>query len=84
MGKENMPTVFQIGPYRFLFYASDGDEPIHIHVKREDNMAKFWIHPIRLAFNIGFSPHELRDIEKLIEENITHVERKWNEFFGRC
>ena len=79
-----MPTVFQIGPYRFLFYASDGDEPIHIHVKREDNMTKFWIHPIRLAFNIGFSPHELRDIEKLIEENKAYVERKWNEFFGRC
>lgn len=84
MGKATMPTVLRIGPYRFLFYASDGDEPIHIHVKREDNMAKFWIHPIRLAFNIGFSPRDLRDIEKLIEENIAHVERKWNEFFGRC
>ncbi len=79
-----MPTVFRIGPYRFLFYASDGDEPIHIHVKREDNMAKFWMHPIRLAFNVGFSSHELQDIEKLIEENKVHVERKWNEFFGRC
>lgn len=40
-----MPTALRIGPYRFLFYASDGDEPIHVHVKREDNMAKFLVHP---------------------------------------
>ncbi len=61
-----MPTVLRIGPYRFLFYASDGDEPIHVHVKCEDNMAKFWIYPVRLSVSIGFSPHELRDVEKLI------------------
>ncbi len=53
----------RIGPYRFLFYASDGDEPIHIHVLRDDNMVKFWIKPVRLAVNIGFSPKELREIK---------------------
>ena len=57
-----MPTVIRIGPYRFLFYASDGDEPVHIHVLRDDNMAKFWIEPVRLAVNIGFPPKELREI----------------------
>ena len=78
-----MPTVIRIGPYRFLFYASDGDEPIHIHVLRDDNMAKFWIKPVRLAVNIGFSPKELREIQKLVTQNQELIERKWNEFFSR-
>jgi len=78
-----MPTVLRIGSYRFLFYASDGDEPIHIHVRRDDNMTKFWIKPVRLAVNIGFPPKELREIEKLVEKNQTEIERKWNEFFSR-
>ena len=76
-----MPTVIRIGPYRFLFYASDGDEPIHIHVLRDDSMAKFWINPVRLAVNIGFPPKELREIQKLVTQNQETIERKWNEFF---
>jgi hypothetical protein len=78
-----MPTVIRIGPYRFLFYASDGDEPIHIHVRRDDYMAKFWVKPVRLSVNIGFPSKELREIEKLVEQNSEEIERKWNEFFSR-
>lgn len=77
-----MPTIIRIGPYRFLFYASDGDEPIHIHVLHDDNMVKFWIKPVRLAVNIGFSPKELREIQKLVTQNQEIIERKWNEFFS--
>ncbi len=36
-----MPTVPHDGPYRFFFYASDRDEPVHIHVERDDDIAKF-------------------------------------------
>jgi hypothetical protein len=38
-----MPTVLRVGAYRFFFYASDRDEPEHIHVEREDSIAKFWL-----------------------------------------
>jgi hypothetical protein len=44
-----MPTVLRVGPYRFFFYAGDRDEPAHIHVEREDKVAKFWLDPIRTA-----------------------------------
>ncbi|MGH8602778.1 MAG: DUF4160 domain-containing protein [Gammaproteobacteria bacterium] len=30
------------------FFASDRDEPPHIHVEREDKGAKFWLDPVRL------------------------------------
>ena len=34
-----MPTVLRAGPYRFLFYSSDAEEPPHVHVERDDNSA---------------------------------------------
>ncbi len=77
-----MPTVLRIGPHRFLFYASDFQEPCRIHVRRDDMMAKFWILPVRLAANLGFSARELRDIEKRVKEHEDDIERRWNEFFG--
>ena len=43
-----MPTVLRVGPYRFFFYASDRREPPHIHVERDDKVAKFWLQPVRL------------------------------------
>lgn len=42
------PTVLRSGPYRFFFYASDGGEPRHIHVERNEKVAKFWLDPVRL------------------------------------
>lgn len=38
-----MPTVLRTGPYRIFFYAGDRDEPPHVHVERDANIAKFWL-----------------------------------------
>lgn len=77
-----MPTVAEIGSYRFYFYSSDANEPTHIHVKRERFTAKFWLNPIRLQKSKGFSVHELTKIQKLIEENKKMFKEKWNEYFS--
>ena len=61
-----MPTVFRSGPYRFFFYASDRDEPSHIHVERDDNVAKVWLDPVRLHSSGGFTRIEIGQIEKLV------------------
>jgi hypothetical protein len=76
-----MPTVLRVGPYRFFFYASDRDEPPHIHVEREDEVAKFWIRPIRLERSGGFSRREINRMQKLVEENVEALLRGWNEYF---
>jgi hypothetical protein len=76
-----MPTVAIIGPYRFYFFASGGHEPPHVHVERESSEAKFWITPVDLAKNKGFSMVELRKIQRIIEDNQTDFHAKWNEFF---
>ena len=53
-----------------------------MHVDREKMAAKIWLNPISVAYNLGFSRHELRRIERLVEDNIELCMRKWNEHFG--
>jgi len=78
-----MPTVLRSGPYRFFFYAGDRDEPHHIHVERDDKVAKFWLDPIRLQNSGGFNRLELRHIYGIIEENRESLMEGWYEYFGR-
>ena len=59
-----MPTVLRIGPYRFYFYGHEPERTAHVHVDRDDQSAKFWLEPIGLARKLGFSPPELRKIER--------------------
>ena len=77
-----MPTILRIGPYRLFFYSAEGQEPIHVHVERDRNIAKFWIRPTRLANSGGFRPSEISDIFKIVEENTILIERSWNEHFA--
>lgn len=77
-----MPTVFRTGPYRFFFYAGDRDEPPHIHVEHDANIAKFWVDPVRLQNSGGFSRTEINRIQKLVEENRGALLESWNEFFN--
>ena len=76
-----MPTVLIHGPYRLFFYASDRDEPSHIHVERDDNVAKFWLDPVRLQSTGGFSRVEVGQVERLVRENQHILLEAWNEYF---
>ena len=76
-----MPTILRAGPYRFFFYSADGDEPPHVHVERESNVAKFWIDPVRLVASGGFRRAELRDIERVVTENERRLLEAWHGFF---
>ena len=77
-----MPTVLRVGPYSFVFFSSDRNEPRHIHVKRDRQIAKFWLDPVALAKNRGFSEHELKDIERLVVDRRDLLQEAWNEYFG--
>jgi hypothetical protein len=76
-----MPTVLRTGPYRFYFYSYDCAEPRHMHADRENRSAKFWLDPdSSLATNHGYSRRELRDIERLVRENLELLRNEWDEF----
>jgi hypothetical protein len=77
-----MPTVLISGPYRFFFYSGDRGEPPHVHVERDQNVAKFWLDPIRLQTSGGFPRHEIRRIQRIILNNQTSLMERWNEYFS--
>lgn len=77
-----MPTVLRVGPYRFFFYSGDGAEPPHVHVEAGDNEAKFWLIPVHIARNNGFSARETRKIARIIERHQQEIVEAWHEHFG--
>ncbi len=76
-----MPTILRVGPYRFFFYAGDKDEPLHIHVERDDKVAKFWLDPVRLQSSGGFGRAEIAKIHKIVEQNKAKLKEAWDEYF---
>ncbi|HEV8130620.1 MAG TPA: DUF4160 domain-containing protein [Acidobacteriota bacterium] len=78
-----MPTVKDIpGPHRFYFYSFDCNEPVHVHVQRERMICKFWLEPIVLAQNHGFSARELSQIRAAIQLNLAKIQEAWREHCG--
>lgn len=79
-----MPKVFEVDGYRFFFFSNEGSplEPCHIHVRKGNGLAKFWVHPnVRLDSSIGFNSRELKFMETQVKENIARIEEAWNEYF---
>lgn len=64
-----MPTVLNVAAHRFFFYAGDRGEPAHIHVERDDNIAKLWLGTVRLQNSGGFGRVEITQIHKIINEH---------------
>lgn len=78
-----MPTIKQISNgLRFFFFSFDCNEPMHVHVSRENMTCKFWIDPIALARNHGFAAKELNKIRKIIQSNIDIIREAWHEHCG--
>lgn len=77
-----MPTVLRAGPYRFFFYAGDRDEPEHIHVSRDNLIAKLWLNPVRLARSGGFRPADIRRIQSMVENSQDILLEAWHDYFG--
>ena len=78
-----MPAVKDIpGPYRFFFYSFDCNEPKHIHVKREGMICKFWLDPVGLERNNGFSSHELSQIRRMVVAHLDTFLEAWDEHCG--
>lgn len=67
-----MPVVFRYRGFTFFFYSNEGTprEPVHIHVEKDDNEAKFWLMPeVRVAYNDGYDARTLRELLEVIEAN---------------
>ena len=79
-----MPVVFRYKAFRFFFYSNEGSprEPMHIHVRRADGEAKFWLTPtVYLADSDGFDARVLRELQEVITASKDLIERTWIEHF---
>ena len=73
----SVPTILRIRGFRIGFYCADLAEPIHVHVRRQGGEAKYWINPIELAQSKGFRPHELSDIQRILEKHRDQILAAW-------
>ena len=75
-----MPRVPNIpGPYHVFFYSFDCNEPMHVHVRRENMTSKFWLDPVELASSQGFRPRELNVIRRLVKDHRDTIVKAWHE-----
>ena len=74
-----MPTVLRIRGFKVFFFSEEGNEPVHVHVRKGDGVAKFWLDPVKLEYNDGFKKQELRAIIAILEEHETELIQAWNE-----
>ncbi|HEY6172564.1 MAG TPA: DUF4160 domain-containing protein [Candidatus Kapabacteria bacterium] len=59
-----MPKVFEINGFIFYFYSQEGNEPPHIHVRKAGASAKYWLSPPEIVENYGFSPSQIRLLQR--------------------
>lgn len=52
------------------------------HVRRERMVCKFWIEPVALAQNHGFSAQELNQIRIAVQANLQKIQEAWREHCG--
>ena len=77
-----MAEVFRKFGFVFFFYSNEGQEPIHIHLRKAGGFAKFWIEPVELDFSQGLKVAEIKRAEELINDHLELIKTKWNEVFG--
>ncbi len=77
-----MPTL-RIAGYKFRFYSSDRFEPPHVHVIRDNNVAKVWLSPVTLQYNRGYRMEEMNGLLRLTRENQADLLEAWYEYFSR-
>jgi hypothetical protein len=81
-----MPKITGISDqYQFHFFSNEGSggqhEPIHVHICRDSNKAKFWLDG-SIAYNRGFASRELQHLQKLVVNNKARIEEVWHEHFS--
>lgn len=76
-----MPTVHTEGPFRFFFYSGDRPERPHIHVERDDRIAKFWLNPVEVASDGHFRAPDLKEARAIVDERENDFLEAWREHF---
>ena len=77
-----MPVIYRYNGYVFFFYSSDRREPKHVHVRKGDGVAKYWLDRVELVKSAGFRPSQLTEIRAIIEKHNENFIEQWNRYFS--
>ena len=78
-----MPTLLLLYGFRFFFYSNEGNEPAHVHVVKGSGHGKIWLRPqTAIAYMVGFSGAEERQIMEVLHVYEEDFKQKWDEYFG--
>lgn len=77
-----VPEIFRKLGFVFFFYTNEGQEPMHVHVRKAGGFAKFWVEPVDLDFSQGMKISDIKKAEELIFEHINLIKQKWYEVHG--
>ena len=77
-----MPEVFRELGFVFFFYSNEGQEPMHVLVRKTGGFAKFWLEPVELDFVQGMKVQDIKIAEELVYTHLEFIKSKWNEVHG--
>lgn len=77
-----MPTIFRWHGWVFLFYSQEGNEPPHIHVRKDRKELKVWLEDITVARNRRCTEREINSILQVTSKNRDDFLERWHEHFG--
>jgi hypothetical protein len=80
-----MPKIFEWDGYKFFFFSNEGipREPCHVHIRKSNQTAKFWVNPyVSLATANNIPARELLNLQKTVQENSALIRRMWDEYFS--
>ena len=79
-----MPTILMILGWRFFFYADERNEPIHVHCRKGDAEAKYWLDVEQFgaieAHSFNMSPSDKRTVRRIIFEHFDYIVAEWDRF----
>ena len=79
-----MPTILMILRWRFFFYANERAEPIHVHCRKGDAEAKYWLDiqgfEAMEAHAYNLSPGDKKTVRRIIFEHFDYIVTEWNKF----
>ena len=78
-----MPTILMILGWRFFFYSNERNEPIHVHCRKGDAEAKYWLDVRNFeaieALSFNMKPADNRTVRRIIFEHFDYIVAQWNE-----
>jgi hypothetical protein len=55
---------------------------MHVHVERDDRIAKIWLQPPRLQSSGGFGRSEISKVLDTVKEKQKLLQEGWCDYFG--